>query len=88
MLSIYMSVALFDVGGGFADEMRGYVDFVKAARPVEPGGEILVPGEPEQRTRAKREADGVPLPDETWGSILASARDVGVDEKTIEALTR
>jgi uncharacterized oxidoreductase len=81
-----MSVALFDVGGGFADEMRRYVDFVKSARAAEPGGEILVPGEPEHRTRAKREAEGVPLPDDAWRSILAAARDLGVDNAAMAGL--
>lgn len=83
MLSIYMSVALFDAGGGFAEEMKRYVEFVKSARPATSGGEVLVPGEPEQRSRAKREADGVPLPDDVWNSILATARAVGVEEKMI-----
>ena len=86
MLSIYMSVAAFDVGGGFADEMRRYVEFVKSARPATPGGEVLGPGEPEARTRAKREAEGVPLPNDAWNSILATARGVGVDERAIGRL--
>jgi uncharacterized oxidoreductase len=38
-----------------------------------------VPGEPEARSRAARLADGIPLPDDTWGAIVAAARAVGIN---------
>ena len=40
---------------------------------------IMTPGEPEGASRAKRAKSGVPLPDETWTSIVAAARSVGVN---------
>ena len=40
---------------------------------------MLTPGEPERMARAKRMATGVPLPEEAWEAILASARSVGVN---------
>jgi uncharacterized oxidoreductase len=46
---------------------------------------VLVPGEPEERTRAERLAHGIPLPDDTWGAIIEAARKVGVDERRIQA---
>ena len=48
------------------------------------GGEVLVPGEPEQRMRIKRLAEGVPLPDDTWAAIVDTARSVGLDERRIQ----
>jgi uncharacterized oxidoreductase len=39
---------------------------------------VLLPGEPEQQRRAERTAHGVPLPDETWSNILATATRLGV----------
>ena len=39
----------------------------------------MTPGEPERLSRAKRAKSGVPLPDETWASIVAAARSVGVN---------
>ena len=51
---------------------------------MSPGGEVLIPGEPEQRARAERLADGVPLSEQTWASIIAAAREVGVDENRIQ----
>lgn len=86
MLSIYIAPDLFDPAGFFPEEMRNYIAFVKSARPAEPGGEVLVPGEPEQRSRAKRLAEGIPLPDDAWASILATARAVGLDDGRIKTI--
>ena len=77
MLSIYLDPQHFG-GSGFAERARDYVDYVKASRPVVPGGEVLVPGEPEARTRAQRLRDGVPLQAQTWAAIAAVAGSLGV----------
>ena len=87
MLSIYMAVDRFHSDDGFATELTQYIDYVKASRPAAPGGEVLVPGEPERRTRAKRMADGIPLADRAWVDILATARKVGLDEERLRAVT-
>ena len=86
MLSIYLSRAAFQAGDGFAAEARQYIDYVKSAKPVEPDGEVLMPGEPEDRKRAQHLRDGVPLQDQVWESILATARKVGLDQGRIDAL--
>ena len=65
-------------GGDFIGGAREYANYVKASRPVTPGGEVLVPGEPEARTRAERLAKGVPLQEETWVAICATARGLRV----------
>jgi uncharacterized oxidoreductase len=83
MLSIYMSPAAFGSEAAFADEMRGYVDFFKSSRPDRPGGEVLTPGEPELRYRAKRIKEGVPLEAETWEAMRSAARNAGIDESRI-----
>jgi len=53
---------------------------------VQRGGEVLSPGEPEQRTRTERLAGGVPLTDDIWASIVATARQVGIEERRIQTL--
>ncbi|HVY41462.1 MAG TPA: malate/lactate/ureidoglycolate dehydrogenase [Hyphomicrobiaceae bacterium] len=80
MLSIYLDPARIDPEGFFPEDVRRYVDYVKSARPATPGGEVLVPGEPEERMRAERLKNGVPLPDDTWAAIMEAARKVGLDE--------
>jgi uncharacterized oxidoreductase len=77
MLSVYLDPAKF-AGADFHARARAYADYVKASRPVTPGGEVLVPGEPEARTRAERLAHGVPLQAQTWEAIRATARGLGV----------
>ena len=84
MLSFYVDPRVFDPAGFFPTDIAKYVDFVKSSRPTGPGGEVLVPGEPEQRMRTKRLAEGVPLPDDTWAAIVETARSVGLDERRIQ----
>ena len=86
MLSIYMSPAAFGSSDSFAGELRRYVDFFKSSRPDHAGGEVLTPGEPELRYRAKRLKEGVPLEAETRDALCAAARDAGLDEKWVAEL--
>lgn len=85
MLSFYVDPAKLDPSGFFPPDAAKYLAHVKSSRPVVKGGEVLVPGEPEARMRAERLKNGVPLPDDTWAAIVATARKVGLDEKRITA---
>jgi uncharacterized oxidoreductase len=86
MLSIYMSPAVFGSANAFAEETRGYVEFFKSSRPDHPGGEVLAPGEPERRARAKRLKEGVPLETETWDAIRKTALGAGLTEEHIQRI--
>jgi uncharacterized oxidoreductase len=77
MLSIYLNPGHFGAAD-FVEKAGAYAGYVKAARPSTPGGEVLVPGEPEARMRAERLANGIPLQLDTWNSIVATARSLGV----------
>lgn len=77
MLSIYLDPGHFGAAG-FAQTARDFAEYVKSSRPVEAGGEVLVPGEAEARTRAARLRDGVPLQEETWAAIRATGDALGV----------
>jgi uncharacterized oxidoreductase len=79
MLSIYVVPSAFGAADAVAAEARRYIDWFKSSRPAAPGGEVLVPGEPEARTRRQRLAEGVPIPDDGWNSICATARSAGID---------
>jgi uncharacterized oxidoreductase len=63
---------------GFDAEVREFIDFVKSSRRSQPDQEILIPGEPEQRTRVQRLAAGIELDAATWEALLQTATDVGV----------
>ena len=66
------------VGTDFAAKAAEYALYVKASRPEVAGAEVLVPGEPEARTRANRLANGVPLQLGTWNALRAVADSLGV----------
>jgi uncharacterized oxidoreductase len=87
MLSFYVDPKVVDPDAMFPEDVARYVAYFKSAKPATPGGEVLIPGEPEQRMRAKRGKEGVPLPEDTWAAILATAREVGVDENHIQQAT-
>jgi uncharacterized oxidoreductase len=79
MLSIYLDPDHFGTRH-FVAEAREYAAYAKSSRRADPETEVLVPGEPESRTRAHRLANGVPLQLDTWNSIVATARSLGVSE--------
>lgn len=85
MMSLYIDPKVVDPDGFFPAECADYVRYYKSARPVQPGGEVLVPGEAESRAKAKKLKEGVPLSDGTWDAIAATARDLGVEEELIKA---
>jgi len=88
MLSFYVDPKRMDPEAAFSGEVARYIAAVKRSRPVQRGGEVLMPGEPERRLRAERLASGVPLTDDIWASIVATAREVGIEERRIQAIAR
>ncbi len=54
------------------------VEKIKAVPPAPGFAEVLVPGEPEVRTAARRRAEGIPVAEDTWAEIVATAASVGV----------
>lgn len=83
MFSLYVDPGRMDPDGLFPEEVMRYVAYVKAAKSAPPDTQILMPGEPEERTRRERLTQGVPVAGETWRLLLQTARTVGLDEKRI-----
>ncbi|HEY4924800.1 MAG TPA: malate/lactate/ureidoglycolate dehydrogenase [Roseiarcus sp.] len=83
MFSLYVDPGRIDPSHFFDGDATRYLDWFKQAKTM-PGQTILTPGEPERASRSKRLADGVPLPRETWDSIVAAARGVGLDSVRVE----
>jgi uncharacterized oxidoreductase len=78
MLSIILDPAFFRPAGGFSEEIGSLVMHVKSARTVTPDGEILMPGEPEARTRLRRLREGIAVDETTWGQLVATGATLGV----------
>jgi uncharacterized oxidoreductase len=78
MLSIILDPAVLQLTDGFSAEIRGLIDHVKSSRTVTPDGEILMPGEPEARSRARKMREGIEIDQMTWSQILATAASLEV----------
>jgi uncharacterized oxidoreductase len=78
MLSFYIDPKIVDPENFFSADMSRYIDYLKSSKPTTAGGEILIPGEPEARSRAERSKSGIPLPESTWAALVEIARKVGV----------
>ena len=83
MLSIFIDPARLDDGFGAGAQVAAYIDFVRSARPADPDKPVMIPGDPERKARAEKTANGVPLPLDTWASIVDAARSVGLGEEAI-----
>jgi uncharacterized oxidoreductase len=86
MLSIFLDPTFFGSEDDFAAEARRFLEHVKSSAPATPGGEILAPGEPEQRTRARRLQGGIDLDDNTWAQLRDTCRLVGLSDDQVAEL--
>jgi uncharacterized oxidoreductase len=64
---------------------RGYLQ-----RPVfagaTPEGDILMPGEIEERAKAQRLQQGIEIDATTWSQLLDAARSVGLSQQQVDAI--
>ncbi len=72
----------------YLQNLKGLVAEVKNASVADGFDEILVPGEPELRSKQKRLADGIPIPDFAWQEVIKTAKDFGLDLDTILSLPK
>ena len=86
MLAILIDPNVFGGADEFFGDIDNYTDWVKSSPPAPGVDAVMFPGEPERKSRADREANGIPVDDNTWEQLLASARDVGITEDEIERI--
>ena len=80
MLSIFLDGSFFQKDAALGAEITRFIDWVKSSATAEPGGEILMPGEIEERTKAQRLHHGITVDATTWAQIGETARAVGVGD--------
>ncbi len=78
MLSLVFDAEAFCGAEAFNAEIARLAAWVKASPPAMPGGEVLLPGEIERRTRARLEREGIPLDVVTRRQIADSVRALAV----------
>jgi LDH2 family malate/lactate/ureidoglycolate dehydrogenase len=64
--------------GAFEDDLDAVIDVLHATPPVDPAEPVLVPGDPEARTRAARLAEGIPIPPSLLEKIKGVCERSGV----------
>ena len=79
MLSIILDSYFFQSNATFAAEIERFIEWVKSSETVNVEGEILMPGEIEERTKVSRLRDGLDLDAMTWSQIVETAKSVGID---------
>jgi LDH2 family malate/lactate/ureidoglycolate dehydrogenase len=78
LFMVCIDPAAFRPAGEFLDYVERSAARIKAVPPAEGFDEVLLPGEPEARTRVTRLRDGIPLSEPIWEELLNTARSVGV----------
>lgn len=86
MLSLVCDPNFAQLGPQFHEEVARFFEFVQSSRPATPGGEILLPGEPEARARLLARTTGLELDDTTWAQLDETARGVGLSSDEIARL--
>lgn len=71
-------VDLFREPGEFEAEMKRMVDHIRATRPAPGVDAVQVPGDPEARARAEREAHGIPLDAASVEQLAALGGETGI----------
>ena len=84
MLSFILDAAAVGEPAHIAGETAAVGDWVKASPPAPGFEEILLPGDPERRARARRLAEGVPIDDKSLADILAAVASLGVSQAELD----
>jgi LDH2 family malate/lactate/ureidoglycolate dehydrogenase len=82
---IGIDVARFMPIEQFQQRMNGLKDVVKSSAPAKGYDEVLVAGEPEWRSEARRRVEGIPISDGTWQALTEIAGRYRIAIPQIEA---
>lgn len=85
MFAIMVDPTQFADPAWLKSEMETLIAWVKSAPPRPGTDAVLVAGEPERISMAKRLAQGVPIDDTTWSELVTAAKTVGVAADKIKA---
>jgi uncharacterized oxidoreductase len=78
MFSIVLDPARFGDTGRMEREMATLIGWVKSSPPRSGVEEVMVAGEPERKSRAKRLKDGIPIDANSWKELIGAAQQVGL----------
>lgn len=82
-LFIGIDAGIFRPREDYAKTVDSILDRIKSVPPAPGFAEVLIPGEPELRARAQREAEGIQVAESTWQSIVEYARRLNLDAEQL-----
>ncbi len=80
-----VDAAVFRPPADYAKALDKTINRIKSVPPGPGFEEVLLPGEPEARARARRERDGIPIPEDTWRAVCATGAALAVDVAAVAA---
>ncbi|QQP90135.1 malate/lactate/ureidoglycolate dehydrogenase [Skermanella sp. TT6] len=86
MLSIIIDPNRLGTAANLSSETAEFVKWVKESPVARGVDRIRIAGEPEQDSRRRRGAEGIPIDATTWGEILDAAAQLGLKRPDIERL--
>ncbi len=78
VLFVVLSIEAFRPLEAFLADGAVLYEHVKTAPPTSGFDEVLLPGEPEQRSTEHRRAEGIPIDETTWAQLIEAAAARGV----------
>ena len=78
MLTILLAPAALADPATFQCELQACLEWIKASPPQPGTDRVQLAGDPEQVTRSRRLAEGIPVDETTWSEILAAAAALGI----------
>jgi uncharacterized oxidoreductase len=83
MFAIVLDPARFGDTAAMARERETLIGWIKSSPPRPGVEEVLVAGEPERKSRARRLRDGIPVDANTWKELIAAAGQAGMPASAI-----
>jgi uncharacterized oxidoreductase len=76
---LVLDPAQFGGSGHFGSEVSQLIEFIRGCPRIEGVDEIILPGDPERRSLARKSAEGIVLDEGNWSKLSALAEELGVD---------
>jgi hydroxycarboxylate dehydrogenase B len=80
---LVLDISQFAGAEHFLHETTTLAQNIRDCPKAEGVEDIMLPGDPERRSKAARLKSGIPLDDGTWGQLTALAQKLGVDLPTV-----
>jgi uncharacterized oxidoreductase len=85
MLSVVIDPDAFGGREAYEAEAEAMLDYIRSTAPAEGVDQVLLPGDPERASMARRLAEGIPLDANSWRQIREAGLSVGLEEAAFKS---